>query len=73
MSTEATGEVVRSYHGHIDMCGRTVYTTISELDLGPECERAGINAILGWDVLEDFRITMDMPSTTGAMELSARE
>ena len=41
--------------------------------MGPECERAGINAILGWDVLEDFRITMDMPSGTGAMDLLARE
>ncbi|RNJ72778.1 MAG: hypothetical protein EB824_05555 [Thaumarchaeota archaeon S15] len=66
-------EVVRSYHGHIDICGRTAHTTVYELDMGPECERAGINAILGWDVLEDFRITMDMPSGTGAMDLLARE
>ena len=64
---------VRSYHGHIDICGWTAHTTVYELDMGPECERAGINAILGWDVLEDFRITMDMPSGTGAMDLLARE
>jgi len=66
-------EVVRSYLGHIDICGRTAHTTVYALDMGPECERDGTNAILGWDVLEDFRITMDMPGGTGVMETSARE
>ena len=58
--------------GHIDICGGTEHTTVYELDMGPEYERAGINAILGWDVLEDFRITMDMPGGTGLMERRAR-
>ena len=66
-------EVVRSYLGHIDICGRTAHTTVYALDMGPECERDGTNAILGWDVLEDFRITMDMPGGTGVMETSVRE
>ena len=64
---------VRSYLGHIDMCGRTARAAAYALDMGPECERGGTGAIPGWDVLEDFRITMDMPGATGAMEPSARE
>ncbi len=62
-------EVVRSYFGHIDICGRTVHTRVYELDMGQERERAGVNAILGWDVLGDFKITLDKPSGTGSMEL----
>ncbi|MDD9814294.1 MAG: hypothetical protein OXU37_08560 [Thaumarchaeota archaeon] len=61
-------EVLRSYFGLIDICGRTGHTTVYELDMGPECEREGINAILGWDVLGDFRIVLDMPGRTGHME-----
>jgi len=62
-------EIVRSYFGHIDICGRTVYTRVYELDMGPEREMAGVNAILGWDVLDDFKITLDKPSGTGSIEL----
>ena len=66
-------EAVRSYLGHIDMCGRTARAAAYSPDMGPECERGGTGAIPGRDVLEDFRITMDMPGATGAMEPSARE
>lgn len=62
-------EAVRSHFGHIDTCGRTGHTRIYELDMGPERERAGLNAILGWDVLGDFKITLDKPSGTGSIEL----
>jgi len=46
-----------------------VHTRVYELDMGQERERAGVNAILGWDVLGDFKITLDKPSGTGSMEL----
>jgi len=64
-------EIVGSYFAHIDICGRTEYTTVYELDMEPDLERVGVNAILGWDVLEDLRITMDMPGRTGSLERPA--
>jgi len=64
-------EVVRSYLGHIVICGRTEYTTVYELDMGPESVETGINAILGWDVLGDLKITLDRPRSAGTMEISA--
>jgi len=39
--------------------------------MGPGLERVGVNAILGWDVLGDPRIAMDMPGRTGYLERPA--
>lgn len=65
-------EVVKSYFGSINIWGRTEHTTVYELDMGPESERGWVNAILGWDVLGGFRVTMDGPSGTGSMEQRPR-
>lgn len=39
------------------------------LDIEPESKEAGINAILGRDVLGKFKIIPDRPGCTGTMEL----
>ena len=64
--------VLDTYFGRIDICGGTEHTTVFALNMRPEYERVGINAILGWDVLGDLRVTIDGPTRTGAIELQAR-
>jgi len=63
--------VLDTYFGHIDICGGTEHTTVFELDMGTEYERAGINAILGWDVLRGLKISMEGPTGTGTIERRA--
>lgn len=65
--------VLGPFHGHMDICGKAEYATVFELDMGPEYEKAGINAILGWDVLGRLRITMDGQDGTGTMERRAAD
>jgi len=64
-------EVLRTYFGHIGICGKMEYVTVYELDMGPEHERGGVNAILGLDVLGSLNITMDVPGGTGTIERRA--
>lgn len=64
-------DVVSTRFGEIRICGMTVRTTIHELDMEPESGRGGINAILGWDVLGRFTVTMDGPGGVGALERRA--
>jgi len=64
--------VLDTYFGHIDTCGRTEHTRVFELDMGPESDAGGINAILGWDVLGGLRVTLDGPGGTGAIERRER-
>ncbi len=64
-------DVVSTRFGDISICGVTVRTTIHELDMGPESARGGVNAILGWDVLGEFRVTLDRPCGTGMLEQRA--
>lgn len=61
-------EVLRTYFGSIDICGKTEHARVYELDMGPEHERGEVNAILGLDALGSLRITMDVPGGTGTIE-----
>jgi len=64
-------EVLRTYFGNIDICGRAEHARVYELDMGPEHERGGVNAILGLDVLGSIKITIDVPGGTGTIERRA--
>lgn len=60
-------EVVRPCFGHIDTCGKTGHTRAFGPDMGPESEITGINAILGRNVLQDLKVTLDEPGGTGTI------
>lgn len=61
-------DVVKTRFGSINICGRTEHTTVYELDMGPESVMAGVNSILGMDVLGGLKITLDGLAGTSTVE-----
>lgn len=64
-------DVVKTRFVSVSICGGIEQTTVYELDMGPESEATGINAILGMDVLGGIRITLDGLTGTSTMERRA--
>jgi len=61
-------EALRAHFGNVGICGKMEYVTVYELDMGPEHEGVGVDAILGPDAPGGINITMDVPGGTSTIE-----